>query len=136
MANSYAERIRRANEELLSCGNLDAVDDFFGADYVVHAGDKDYRGPKFIKQFIKQLRSAIDNLEVVEVAIFSEAGDTLTWQRTLSGTHVGALGGIPPTRRKVKWCDMVVSRFDGDKIAEEWTVSELAGELFSKFPRA
>jgi len=28
---------------------------------------------------------------------------------------------------------MVVTRFDGEKIAEEWGVSDLAGQLFSKF---
>ena len=44
--------------------------------------------------------------------------------------------GIPPTGQKVEWRDMVVTRFDGEKIAEDWAVSELAGQLFSKFPYA
>lgn len=29
---------------------------------------------------------------------------------------------------------MLVSRFEGGKIAEEWAVSDLAGALFSKQP--
>ena len=44
-------------------------------------------------------------------------------------------GCIPPTGKKVEWRDMVVTRFEGEKIAEEWAVSELAGQLFSKFPQ-
>ena len=40
--------------------------------------------------------------------------------------------GIPPTGQKVEWRDMVVTRFDGEKIAEDWAVSELAGQLLSK----
>ena len=47
---------------------------------------------------------------------------------TLS-THEAEMMGIPPIAQKVKWRDMVVTRFDGEKIAEEWTVSELAGQL-------
>ena len=72
----------------------------------------------------------------MEVALLIQAGDTIAWQRTLSGTHEAEMKGIPPTRRKVEWRDMMVTRFDGEKIAEEWAVSELAGELFSKFPHA
>ncbi len=42
--------------------------------------------------------------------------------------------GIPPSAQKVEWRDIVVSRFENEKIAEEWTVSELAGELLLKVP--
>ena len=129
MANSYEQRIRIANEELLAKGNLDVVDETFAAGYVVHAGGKDHHGLDFVRRFVKQLRAAIADLRVVEIAILSEAGDVIVWQRTLSGTHQATLGGIPPSAQKVQWRDMAVSRFDGDKIAEEWTVSELAGEL-------
>ena len=69
------------------------------------------------------------DLRVVEVALLVEAGATIVWQRTLEGTHTAEMMGIPPTGRKVEWRDMVVTRFDGEKIAEEWAVSELAGEL-------
>ncbi len=37
--------------------------------------------------------------------------------------------------KKLKWNEMVVSRFEGDKIAEEWVVSELAGQLLLKLPK-
>ena len=35
-----------------------------------------------------------------------------------------------------QYVGMVVTRFNGEKIAEEWTVSELAGQLLSKSPYA
>ena len=60
------------------------------------------------------------------------SGDTVAWQRRLCGTHRADLMGIPPSGRNVEWTDMLVTRFDGEKIAEEWAVSELAGQLFSK----
>ena len=46
MAKSNEERVRFANDEILGKGNLGVVDDIFATDYVVHAGGKDYKGPK------------------------------------------------------------------------------------------
>ena len=40
--------------------------------------------------------------------------------------------GIPASGQKVEWSDMLVTRFDGGKIVEEWAVSDLAGQLFSR----
>ena len=136
MAKSNEERIRFANDEILGKGNLDVVDEIFATDYVLHAGGKDHKGPQFVRRFAKLLRSAIPDLRVVELTILIKAGDTIAWQRTFSGTHETDMMGIPPTGQKVKWSDMVVTRFDGEKIAEDWTVSELAGELALKQPRA
>ena len=134
MAKSKEERIRFANEEILGEGNFSVVDDIFATDYVVHAGGKDYKGPEFVRRFAGQLRSAIPDLRVVEVALLFQARDRVAWQRTLSGTHQADMMGIPPSGQKVKWRDMVVTRFDGEKIAEEWAVSELAGQLMLSIP--
>ncbi len=132
MAKSNEERVRFANDEIVGKGNLGVVDEVFAADYVLHAGGKDFKGTEFVRRFIGQIRSAIPDLRVVEVALLIQAGDTIAWQRTLSGTHEAEMGGIPPTGQKVEWRDMVVTRFDGEKIAEDWGVSELAGQLLSK----
>ena len=136
MAQSNEERVRFANDEIVGKGNLGVVDEIFATDYVVHAGGKDFKGTEFVRRFIGQLRSAIPDLRVVEAAFLIQAGDTIAWQRTLSGTHKADMKGIPPTGQKVEWTDMVVTRFDGEKIVEEWTVSELAGQLLLKSPCA
>ncbi len=134
MAQSNEERVWFANDEIVGKGNLGVVDDVFATDYVVHAGGKDYKGTEFVRRFIGQLRSAIPDLRVVEVEFLIQAGDTIAWQRTLSGTHGADMMGIPPTGQKVEWRDMMVTRFDGGKIAEEWAVSELAGQLMLSIP--
>ncbi len=136
MAQSNEKRVRFANDEIVGKGNLGVVDEVFATDYVVHAGGKDFKGTEFVRRFIGQLRSAIPDLRVVEVEFLIKAGDTIAWQRTLGGTHKADMMGIPPTGQKVEWRDMVVTRFDGEKIAEEWTVSDLAGQLLLKLPSA
>ncbi|MCH8823614.1 MAG: ester cyclase [Planctomycetes bacterium] len=130
MAKSNEERVRFANDEIIGKGNLGVVDEIFATDYVAHAGGMDHKGHAFVRRYAKLLRSAIPDVRVVDVAVLMQAGDMIAWQRALSGTHKAELGGIPPTGQKVKWRDIVVTRFEGGKIAEEWTVSELAGELF------
>ena len=65
----------------------------------------------------------------------SVSGDMVVWQRTLRGTHKGSMRGIPPSGKRVKWNEMVVSRFENGKIAEEWVVSELAGKLATQTPQ-
>ena len=136
MAQSNEGRIQFANYELVGKGNLGVVDEVFATDYVLHAGGKDFNGTTFVRRFIGQLRSAIPDLRVVEVKFLIHTGDIIAWRRTLSGTHTADMMGIPPTGQKVEWRDMVVTRFDGEMIAEDWGISELAGQLLSKFPHA
>lgn len=132
MAKRHEERIRFGNDELLAQGNLDAIAEVFTTDYVVHAGGKDYSGHQFIRRFVKQTRAAIPNLRVVDITVLSNTKGTVTWERTLSGTHKEPLRGIPASGKKITWHDMVVSRFEGSLIAEEWTVSDLAGQMMLK----
>ncbi len=135
MATNYEEVIKYGNSELFEKGNLNVVDEVFSTNYVVHSGGKDYKGHNFIKRIMGQLRSAILDIRVAAVEFRMQAGSNIAWQRTLCGVHKADMMGIPPTGRKVAWREMVISRFDGEKIAEEWMVSELAGELLSKSPR-
>lgn len=133
--NDKEEQIKYAFDELIGKGNLGIVGAIFATDYVAHAGEKEYCGHSFIKRFAAQLRAAIPDIRVIELKFLSQNIDTIVWQRTLTGTHEVEMQGIPPSGKKVKWVDMVVTRFNGKKIVEEWVVSELMGELLLKVPR-
>jgi predicted ester cyclase len=128
------ESIKFANEQLIGQGNLNVVDEIFSTDYIAHAGDKDYKGHEFIKRWTKQLRSAIPDVKVLKVEFFAQESQTIAWQRTLSGTHKANMMGIPPSEKKVTWRDMVVTRFEGERISVDWVVSELAGQLLLSLP--
>lgn len=110
MANSNEERVRFANDEILEKGNLAVIDDIFATTYVARIEGKPYKGPKFVRQWVGQLRSAFPRLRVVEIECLIERGNMIAWRRTLGGKHEGALMGIPPRDRKVVWRDMLVSR--------------------------
>lgn len=116
-------------------GAWGGIDEYFSPEYVAHAGDKEFRGHGFLKQFSKQLRTAIPTIQVGAIEFFVHADDTVAWQRRLSGINESALRGIPASGRKVTWTEMVITRFEKGKIAEEWIVSELMGELLLLAPR-
>lgn len=129
------ELIRTSNSQLIDQDNLASVDKFFSPSYIAHAGDKIYKGHDFIVRFAKQIRSALPDISLLKVAFFVNAGNTIAWQRTLSGTHKEDMMGIPASGKKIVWNEMVISRFENNKIAEEWIVSELAGQLLLKQPK-
>lgn len=136
MDKSKEEKIRYVIEELIEKGNLGIVEETFATDYVAHAGEKEYSGHSFIRRFAKQIRTAIPDIRVVDVKFLAQDVNTIVWQRTLRGKNEVEMQGIPASGKKVKWVDMVVTRFNNEKIAEEWVVSELMGELLLKVPKS
>ena len=134
-AKSKEEKLRYMLDELMVKGNLEAISDHFDSEYLAHAGAKDYSGLSFLKQFSKQLRKAISDIQIVDIEILLQDEDRITWQRTLQGINKSALRGIPASKKKVTWVEMVVTRFKNEKISEEWIVSELMGELLLLAPK-
>lgn len=130
MKQTLDARILAANEELLNKGNAAAVAEFFTPNYVVHLVDQDLRGHPMIKSFIKELRRAFPDLRV-EVEILVSKGSRVAWQRTFRATHRGAFKGFPASGRTMLWRDMLVTRFEQERIAEEWAVSDLAEHLLA-----
>lgn len=129
------EIIRSANEALYEQGDLGAIEHYFSDKYIAHSGDRSHQGHEFIKRFISQIRTSLSDLKVMKIHFLMEDGNGITWQRTLEGIHKNNLMGIPASQKKVRWSEMVVSRFEDGKICEEWLVSELAGELMLKLPQ-
>lgn len=129
------EQIRLICEQLFEQGNTDNIDIFFDELYCAHDGDKMYKGKKFVKSFIKKLRHAIRDIKIRKIEILSQSKNTISWQRSFIGTHKFEMQGIPASDKKIKWNEIVVTRFSNGKIAEEWIVSNLAFNLTMHLPK-
>ena len=125
-------QINTALEQLFEEGNIDVVESIFSKNYIAHHGDKTNSGQDFIKKFTKQLRKALPDLKIIKVEFLSQTNNMVTWQRSFSGTHTAAMKSIPASNKKIKWHEIVVSRFEDDKIVEEWLVSDLAFQMMLK----
>lgn len=128
-------KIKHAVEQLIEKGNFEIIDETFSTNYIAHAGKKKYSGHSFIKRFINQLHTSIPDIKIVDISFLVSDENKVAWQRTLEGTHKADMQGIPASGKKVIWAEMLVSRFENEKITEEWLVSELMGELLLKVPR-
>lgn len=125
-------QLKHLANQLIVEGNLGIIDNGFTSSYLAHAGEKSHHGHKFLHQYTKQLRKAIPDIKLIHVEILNQNNDVITWQRILSGTHKANLKGIPASNKRIKWYEIVVSRFENEKIAEEWLASDLAFQLMLK----
>jgi predicted ester cyclase len=133
MPRSFASIIKAANAALIVNGDVDAIGKFFTPDYVAHVTGKDLGGPPpkghtAIRQIVDLYHRAFTNLQL-DVEILMTAKDRIAFQRTLRGRHTGNFKGFPATKRRLMWRDMVVTRFRGGLIAEEWVITDLAERL-------
>ena len=131
MTASIAERIHAANTALIVEGDLDRVGEFFAEDYVVHLTEQNMKGGHdTVKKVVTMFRSAFSEL-TCDVEILVEGSDRVAWQRTLRGVHSGSFRGFPATGKPIVWRDMLTSVLDGQRITEEWVVSDLAEQLLA-----
>jgi len=129
MAKALAAEIRAAHAALFTDGDLDAVERYFAPGYVAHLTDGELRGgPEAIRGFLESLRRAFTELRF-ELEILVEGRDRVAWQRTLRATHARDFKGFPASGRPIVWRDMVTSRFEGGRIVEDWSISDLAEQL-------
>jgi predicted ester cyclase len=127
--SSLESKIHAANTTLLVEGQVDRIPDFFTPGYVVHLTDQVLVGGHALAQrFLGMLRRAFPTIDV-EVEILVEGADRIAWQRTLRATNEGSFAGFPATHRRLVWRDMLTSRFEDGRIAEEWVITDLAERL-------
>lgn len=121
--------IRRIYEEIINGGDLDVVDVLFDEDYVYHEpGSPSVRGTAGLKHLLSAYRTALPDMAATIEDMIAE-GDRVAHRFTLRGTHDGYWVGVPPTGRPVEITGMVVSRFAGGKVVEEWESLDSLGLL-------
>lgn len=129
MARSLASRIRAANETLLVAGELDAIPEYFTPSYAAHGTRRDLTGGHAaVRRYLATLLRAFPELDV-EVEVLVQARGRVAWHRTLRGVQRGPYRGFPATGRRVLWRDMIVSRFEAGRFAEDWVITDLAEAL-------
>ncbi len=128
MPTTWPAHIRQANQAVLEQGRREAIAEHFAAGYVAHVGGQQMKGHAAVASVMDALRRAVPDLQV-GLEILVEADGRIAWLRTCRGTQSGPFKGFPPSGKPLVWRDMVVSRFEGGLIAEEWVVTDLAERL-------
>ncbi|WP_321372359.1 ester cyclase [uncultured Desulfuromusa sp.] len=113
-------------EEAFNNGNLSILDDIIHPDYHFSSPDSQITGIGQLNEFIQSFRAAFPDLRIHIDDIFASDDRTCT-SFTLTGTHKGDFMGIPPTKKTVAVRGMVISKFQDNKISEEWEILDNLG---------
>ena len=130
MSEENKTLVRRSFEEVFNQGNLDAVEEIFASDYVLHdpTSPEEIRGTEGMKQYVSMYRSAFPDLQQTIEDQIAE-GEKVATRLTGRGTHQGDLMGIPPTGNRVEAPGIVINRISGGKIAESWANYDAMGMM-------
>ena len=121
MEPNAVELTRLFIEEAFNKGNLSIIDEIVHPDYRYRSPGSEMNGIAELKSFICDFREGFPdlNLKIDEQIIDRDKACTCF---TLTGTHMEEFMGIPATKQKVEVHGIVVSRFQDNKIVEDWEV--------------
>ena len=112
--------VRRYLEEVFNAHDLSRLDHYLDADLVSHwLGDRDLHGLDAWKNGMASFFAAFPDAAYTLEDIFF-AGDKGVWRGRWRGTQRGEWEGIAPTGKTATWSVMIMGRFEGDKLVEDW----------------
>lgn len=122
MSIDIKAKARRAWEEVIPAGDINALRDLMHVDCVDHsARPGETQGIEGVAQTMHWLRSVFSDLRF-EIHHVIGDDDTVAVHCTLYGRHTGDLRGIAPTNRAVATPMVHILRFRDGKAAEHWAV--------------
>ena len=124
-------KVRRINQEVWVKGNLEAMNEIYHADCVLHSPPlPDVQGLKAMKEHVAGIRSAYSDAQITHTEMIGE-GDRIVYRYTWRAKHTGQSQTlpIPPTGKEVGMEKCVVVRIVDDKIAEEFEYADYLGFL-------
>jgi steroid delta-isomerase-like uncharacterized protein len=123
-----ADMFRRTMDALWNKGDLDACDEIFAAHCMFHDPTFPIDGVAGFKEFLRDLRAAQPDFHMDFHEVVADEGMTASrW--TCGGTASNEFRGLPATGKTYVMNGMGMSKWEGDRIVEDWTVYDMLGAL-------
>jgi len=108
---------RRFMEEVVNTGAVDRLSDFLAPEYVaLHIG---VAGIDQAREHMLAFRDCYPDMDVTVEGQVAEGDIVATWW-VMRGTHLGALGGVPATGKKITLRGVNIQRIRDGRIVEHW----------------
>jgi predicted ester cyclase len=118
--------VKQFFDECWNQGKVDVLHEIMSPDHVHHLPGWELHGPDEIKDLILDLRASFPDLHIgVDDEIIADDKVVIRW--TMRGTHLGNLGNIAPTGKRVEYIGIDILRCAGSKIVELWGVPDTQG---------
>jgi len=116
---TIAEDARGALERVCSGAGLDPASRYYSERFVDHVNDMEFRGLEGARQSVDLYKAVLTDLKVtVEEQLVD--GNRVTSGFVVTGTAWG---------RNVRFNGITISRFEGGKVVEDWSVTDTLGML-------
>ena len=111
-------------------GELDRLAEFWTPDCINHAAPTSSdRGLVSLRLYHEQFGPFFSGLSDVTITILRQIGegDLVVTHVQLDASHTGVLMDLAATMRSVSLVTIRIDRFDAGRIAEHWSVADVAG---------
>ncbi len=130
---SFREKtiVRKFYEDFINKARFDGLDEILSQQVVWHdplLPKGEVRGIDSFRGVLEMFRLAFPDLRIIIEDQIQE-NDKVVTRFAITGTHLGDLMGIPPTRRKFRTTGISIIRFDHGKVVEEWIEEDGLGLL-------
>ena len=121
-----AALIQEFYDEMLTKGNLDAMDDYVTDDVVDHEEGMPGQpeGKEGVRFFVNTMREAFSDLKA-STDVSLETGDLACARCTITGKHTGEFMGVPATDKSIEFETIDIIRIQDGKCAEHWGVADM-----------
>lgn len=100
-SSTTIDLVREEFERVHEGRDLDAIDELYASDCVVHTTDHEFHGPDEYRAYVSVALDAFSDLELT-IHNFIATDDEVATRHSWQATHQGELRGIPPTGEQVK----------------------------------
>ena len=122
--------VRRDPEEIWTEGNVEAIEELFASDFVLHdpTSPGEIQGREAYRETVETFREAFPDAEYTVEDVLAE-GETAALRYTARATHQGTFMGLEPTGEQVEVSGMEMYRVQDGEIVEMWTSYDALGLL-------
>jgi steroid delta-isomerase-like uncharacterized protein len=121
----YSTIVKSFVEEIFNARNTEAAKNFVTPDIVYHGMGEEVRGIEEFKKWVSEDLSAFPDMKVTILEDFGDQNKmAVRW--TLKATHDKDFADFPATHKKFETQGVEILHFEGDKIKEAWTISDMS----------
>ena len=116
---SHKKAIREFTRVFKNEHNVDGIDHLFAKEFTHHFPPPIRPGLEGFKDIGRMMNHAFPDVVVTEEDLIANE-DTVVERSSAAATHRGEFMGAAPTGRRIRWTEIHIYRFVGEKVAGHW----------------
>ena len=124
-STQYKTIAQKFVEEIFNARKTDTAKNFVTSDIIYHGMAEEVKGLEEFKQWVAEDLSAFPDMKITIVDSFGE-GNKVAIRWNLKATHDKDFADFPATHKKFETQGIDIFHFDGDKIKEAWTMTDMS----------